>query len=276
MNADVAERLVRFQQPEKTLTYLGGLDDTRVAGLFGLDVAAYRDLVEGCEAAVRRAASDMLADPVVAGQVDRLPFRPGQHVVAIGESTTADRLSWFEILRHLLTARRPADAVRLTNLAVTGCTTTQALAQLPALSYHRPDWVLCMLGGNDVQRLGPGHGPTLVSPSESRRNLLALRDLATRRTGARWVWLTPSAVDEGRIAAYPHFQRAHLSWFNSDIDHLAEHLDAQPEPTVDTRLATRIDSGARADGSPHLDDGLHLTLAGQRAVAGAFLRTLAE
>ncbi|GAA2290580.1 hypothetical protein GCM10010149_42030 [Nonomuraea roseoviolacea subsp. roseoviolacea] len=272
MNAAVAERLVRFQQPEKALTYLGGLDDTRIAALFGLDTAAYHDLVEGCEAAVRQVASDMLADPVIAGQVDRLPFRPGQHVVAIGESTTADRLSWFEILRQLLASRRPADAVRLTNLAVTGCTTTQALAQLPALSYHRPDWVLCMLGGNDVQRLGSDHGPTLVSPSESLRNLLALRDLAVRRTEARWVWLTPSAVDEGRTAAYPHFQRARLRWFNSDLDHIAEHLNAQPEPTVDTRAA----SGARADDSPHLDDGLHLTLAGQRAVAGAFLRTLTE
>ncbi|NUW33735.1 SGNH/GDSL hydrolase family protein [Nonomuraea sp. SMC257] len=272
MNAGVAERLVRFQQPEKTLTYLGGLDDARIAALFGLDDSAYRDLVEGCEAAVREVAADMLADPAVAGQVDRLPFRPGQRVVAIGESTTADRLSWFEILRHLLALRRPADAVTLTNLAVTGCSTTQALTQLPALSYHRPDWVLCMLGGNDVQRLGPGDGTTLVSPSETRRNLVALRDLATRRVAARWVWLTPSAVDEDRVAAYPHFQRAHLSWANGDIDHIAEHLNAQPEPTVDTRAA----SAARADDSPHLDDGLHLTLAGQRAVAGAFLRTLAD
>jgi lysophospholipase L1-like esterase len=201
-------------------------------------------------------------DAGFADHVARLPFAPGQHVVAIGESTTADRLSWFEILRHIL-----PDDITLTNLAISGCTSTQALAQLPALPFHRPDWVLCMLGGNDAQRLGPTGAPTLVSSTETERNLLTLRELITQRTSARWVWLTPASVDEERISTYPHFQRARITWTNKDIDSIAEFLRAQREPTLDTRAVT---SGL------HLDDGLHLTLAGQRAIAVALVHALAE
>jgi lysophospholipase L1-like esterase len=129
-----------------------------------------------------------------------------------------------------------------------------------------------MLGGNDVQRLGPERGPTLVSPSETERNLVTLRNVTMRRTSARWVWLTPTTVDENRVAGYPHFQRAQISWANTDIDHIAEFLLTQPEPTVDARAAV----GPRGGSRPHLDDGLHLTLAGQRAVASALVQTLAE
>ncbi|MGI5159058.1 SGNH/GDSL hydrolase family protein [Microbispora sp. CA-102843] len=98
-------------------------------------------------------------------------------------------------MRHLLDLRRPADAITLINMAMSGQTTTQALAALPGLCLQRPDWVLCMLGANDVQRFRPAEepadGPTLVSLAETERNLRALRELTAQRTTARWVWLTP-------------------------------------------------------------------------------------
>jgi lysophospholipase L1-like esterase len=271
MNLELIERLVRFQQPEKVLPYLGELDETRIAALFGLDHAAYRSLCQGFDDQTRQVAATLLTDAGIAEQVDRLPFAPGQHVVAIGESTTADRLSWFEILRHLLTQRRPADAIAFTNLAISGCTSTQALTQLPGLPFSRPDWVLCMLGANDAQRLGPDGSPTLVSAAETERNLFTLRDLVTRRTSARWVWLTPATVDEKRVTAYPHFQRAQIGWTNADIDSIAEFLCTQPEPILDTRTVTAAQNGSEL----HLDDGVHLSLAGQRAIAVALTQTLA-
>ncbi|MFI6522765.1 hypothetical protein ACIBF1_44930 [Spirillospora sp. NPDC050679] len=122
------ERLVRSQRPGTLLPYLAGADEARVAGLFGLDLAAYRELLDGFERQVRQAAEELLARPGFADEVDRLPLTGISHVVAIGESTTADRLSWFEILRHVVALRRPDDMVRFTNLAVPGCSTTQALA----------------------------------------------------------------------------------------------------------------------------------------------------
>ncbi|MFD0571120.1 SGNH/GDSL hydrolase family protein [Kitasatospora gansuensis] len=253
-----AERLVRFQQPEKTLRYLGELDESRLAALFGLEQAGYRELLARFDEQNRRTAAELLADPGFAARVARLPFAPGQHVVAVGESTTADRLSWFEILRHLL-----PDGVRFSNLAVSGSTGVQALAQLPLLGFQRPDWVLCMLGANDAQRID---GVPLVGAAETRRSLAALCELTVRRTAARWVWLTPTGVDPERVAAYPHFRRA-LSWSEEDIDGTAGFLLGRPEPVVDTRAA----------GRGHLsEDGVHLTPDGQRAVAVALVDALAE
>ncbi|MEU0518915.1 hypothetical protein [Streptosporangium sp. NPDC006007] len=165
MNTAMTERLIRFQHPEKVLGYLGGLDDDRIAALFGLDLDSYRRSRRGYDEQACGAAAELLDDPGFAEKVDRLPFKPGQRVVALGESTTDDLLSWFEILRHVIALRRPADGITLVNMAVSGHTSTQALTLLPGLSFHRPDWVLCMLGGNDAQRLGPADGPTWsVSP----------------------------------------------------------------------------------------------------------------
>ncbi|MET9615342.1 SGNH/GDSL hydrolase family protein [Kitasatospora indigofera] len=267
-DAEQTARLVRFRLPAPVPP--DGPEEAREAARSGIDPAVHRELLLGFEEQVRRAAAGLLADTGFAGLVARLPFRPGEHVVALGESTTADRLSWFEILRRLL-----PPGVRLSNLAVPGCTTTQALAQLPVLALQRPDWVLCMLGANDVQRLGPD-AVRLVSADETRRNLLLLRELAGRRTSARWIWLTPAGVHAERVAAYPHFRRAGIGWANEDIDAVAAFLRSRPEPTVDTRSAVP----ATADGEdtaadPHQPDGLHLTLAGQRSVAAALVQALA-
>ncbi|WP_433223732.1 SGNH/GDSL hydrolase family protein [Microtetraspora malaysiensis] len=272
MNTALTERLIRFQHPEKALGYLGGLDDDRIAALYGLDAGSYRRVRQEHAEQARRAATELLDDPEFAEKVDRLPFAPDQRVVAVGESTTDDLLSWFEILRHVIDLRRPADGITLTNTAVSGHTTTQALTLLPGLSFHRPDWVLCMLGGNDAQRLGSVDGPTLVSVAETERNLRALRDLAAERTAARWVWITPSPVDEARLAAYQPFQRAGLTWTNRDVDAIRQIVNAQPDLTVDSHPAL-----ARQTGEEFLlDDGIHLSLAGQQALAAAVVDVLSD
>ncbi|MBW4718066.1 SGNH/GDSL hydrolase family protein [Saccharothrix obliqua] len=259
MTAPTTARLVRFHQPEKSVPFLTGADDTRVAAVFGLDAAAYRALLADFEREARAAAEALLDDADVAAAVARLPLAAGAHVVALGESTTADRLSWFEIARHALDLHRPGHGIRFTNLAVSGSTTTQGLSRAPALGYQRPDLVLCMFGANDVQRLGRD-GPRLVSQGETERNLAALRAFAGP---VPWTWLTPAAVDEARVAAYPHFQRAGLWWANADVDAVADHLLDRPEPVVDTR---------RTGPGVHLDDGVHLTVDGQRDIAAAVFR----
>ncbi|MFI6325592.1 SGNH/GDSL hydrolase family protein [Nonomuraea sp. NPDC050556] len=252
------EKLVRFQRPDTALPYLVGADDTRIAAIFGLDGDAYRAMLADLDQQVRQAAEELLADRGFAHAVDRLPLKG--HVVAVGESTTADRLSWFEILRHAVTLRRPDDGVRFTNLAVTGSTTTQALGQVASLGFHRPDLVLCMLGGNDARRVGPG-APTLVGLPETERNLALLHDLAQRP----WIWLTPSAVNEAKVAEFPHFQRAGIGWANADLDRIAEYLLDRPEPTVDTRFSDDL----------YLDDGVHVDLAGHREIAVRVVHALA-
>lgn len=269
MNSHI-EKLVRFQRPERSLPYLPGLGPDRVAPLFGLTVDEYEKLCADLDEQARWAAAALLDDAAVAAAVDRLPFRADQHVVALGESSTADRLSWFEILRHLLDLRRPHDAIRLTNLAVSGATTTQTLTLAPALGFHNPDWVVCQLGANDAQRIGGVGGPRLVGLSETERNLRILRSRASRT--AQWIWLTPTTVDEARIATFEPFRRIGIAWTRADIADTSTVLHDLADLTID------VENDTIPDGEDPLllDDGVHATLAGQQAVAASFVAALAE
>ncbi|MEV6431027.1 SGNH/GDSL hydrolase family protein [Nocardia sp. NPDC051463] len=270
MNLNMLEKLLRFQQPAKSLPYLNGLSDEQIAGLFTLDVGAYQARAADFTARTHRTAATLLENPAIATQVDQLPFTAGQHVVAIGESSTADRLSWFEILRQLLAIRRPNDAIRLTNLAVSGSTTTQALSSLPGLGFHKPDWVLCQLGANDAQRIGGPEGPRLVSIAETERNFGWLYERVSQLTSAEWIWLTPTAVDEARVSAFPHFERAQISWSAMDLETTAQLLIERPEPTIDVLSCTTPTPDT------HLEDGVHLTELGQQQVTAAVVAALAD
>ncbi|KAA8879840.1 SGNH/GDSL hydrolase family protein [Nocardia colli] len=269
MTTQMAAKLARFQRPELSLPFLNGIDDAHIAALFGLTADEYHSLRAEFAEQARTAAAGLLTEAWVAAQVDQLPFAPGAHVVALGESSTADRLSWFEILRHLLELRRPDDGITLTNLAVSGATTTQTLKSIAALSFRRPDWVLCQLGANDAQRLG-SDGPRVVSAEETARNLSLLHDEGVRLSGAQWIWLTPHDMDEALIAAYPPFQQAQISWRTKDHEETARLLLDRPEPAIDTLGVTRPGSGLFEP------DGVHLTPAGQIAVARIVVSTLAE
>ncbi len=267
MNPELTAKLVRFQKPELSLPYSNGIDDAHLAALFGLETDEYRSLRTDLENQARAAAADLLTEPEIAEQVDRLPLTPGQHVVALGESSTADRLSWFEILRHLLELSRPDDRIRLTNLAVAGATTTQTLKNSGGLGFLRPDWVLCQLGANDAQRLGQD-GPRVVSPEETVRNFDLLR---ARASQARWVWLTPTDTDEALLAKFPPFRAAGISWRAKDHEETAAALNLRPEVLIDTLTVTRPTPDQRL----FEPDGVHLSPAGQVAVARVVVAGLA-
>jgi acyl-CoA thioesterase-1 len=271
MTISPLEKLIRFQRPERALTYARSLTDATIAGLFGTDETTYRHTRDRLDADRTRAAAELGADPNVTERLARVPFAHAQRLVAIGESTTADRLSWFEILRTLLSPARPDLELSFDNLAVSGATTTQVLATVPGLRRSRPDWVFCMLGANDVQRFGSSTGPRLVSQAETLRNLDQLRALSHLPDTATWVWLTPTPVDETLVSAYPYFAGPGLVWTNRDIDDLRVTLTQQQDRhniVIDTRAAF---TGRDA----YLDDGLHPSVTAQQALAAHVLAQLA-
>ena len=87
--------LLKILQPESTLGSLPGiatLTESARAALLGLDPELYRAALAGMREGVRNAARELLADPVVATRVDRLPLPKGARIVAFGDSHTAGRL----------------------------------------------------------------------------------------------------------------------------------------------------------------------------------------
>ncbi|RNL62595.1 hypothetical protein EFK50_12595 [Nocardioides marmoriginsengisoli] len=267
MTSAMIEKLVRFQDPERTLGYARGLDDTTRAAIFGTDPATYLQVVASLEEQRREAAAQLAADPAVRLHLDRLPFERGQRIVAIGESTTADRLSWFEILSTLVAAERPDLELSLVNAAVSGATTTQTLAGLPALRRVQGDWTFCMLGSNDLQRFDGADGPRLVRNEETVRNLTELR----RRQpsgGTTWVWVTPTRVDEAAVARFPFFGAAGISWSNADVDDLAASIGGLGDLRIDTAAVT-YGPGA------FIEDGVHPSVETQKRLVVAVLAGIA-
>lgn len=269
MTSPALEKLIRFQRPEKALPYAHLVCDRTVAALFGTDEADYLSVIQAIETQRAEAASRIAADQSVQLALANLPFRPGDRVIAIGESTTADRLSWFELLQTVIGSERPDLGLRFDNLAVSGASSTQALAALPTIRRQPADWVFCMLGGNDSQRFDGPHGPLLVSRAESLRNLAALRAHALPPATGRWVWITPTPVDEERSGAFPFFRAAGISWSNTDIGDLAAAIRALPDTVIDSGSAI-----AGSDARAFTDDGVHPSVAAHEALAAHVLRTL--
>jgi acyl-CoA thioesterase-1 len=260
------DKLIRVQRPGRALPYARSLTDATVAAIIGTDETTYVQTIARLETQRSRAARELAGEADVRAQLDRLPFARGQRIVAIGESTTADRLSWFEILRVLISSTRPDLELTFENLAISGATTTQALAGIAAVRYQRPDWLFCLLGTNDVQRLG-ADGLRLVSQGETMRNLQYLHELAQLPPQAQWIWLTPTLVDERLVSRFPHFKNAGLVWSNRDIKEVSAGLLGLDGRYIDT-------SPAFSGHDAHLDDGIHPTLETQKRLAALVLAQL--
>lgn len=263
-------QFIRFVHPEKVYPYLPGLDEAMIAGWYGLDVAAYRAVQDRFEAETLAAAEELLADEAFAARVDRLPFEPGATVVGIGESDMDDRLSWFEIVRHLIALRRPDDGITVTNAAISGQSTAEWLAGLIGVLEQRPSLIVCGVGGNDAVRYGQTATKTRIGIEETERNLVELRHLAAEQSDAGWLWITRWPVDEARIATFPGFVQSQFSLSAADMDAVSEAVRRQEGPVVD--LDPVIGRPPR-DGYLGVD-GLHPEIPGHRAIAKAVVERL--
>ncbi len=262
---------VQYTHLEKIYFYVPAFaDDAFLAQIHGTDVETYLAIRADFEAAAHGAAMALLADDAFAAKVDALPFEPGAVVAAIGESDTDDLQSWFEILRHLVTMRRPDDEVTFVNQGISGQNTGQALGHIGAVLAEEPAWLLCLLGGNDVLRNGPDAEKTEVSIDETEKNLAEMRRLAAATQDPEWVWLTRPPIDEARSNVFPGFQMGNIAFRNADVERVNAFITSQPEPVVDIYAAF---------GDPATEllgpDGVHASLEGQAAIARAVVERLA-
>jgi acyl-CoA thioesterase I len=271
MQNPMIQNLVQFTHLEKLYGYLPGMDEATVAALFGLDEAAYRQIKNRFDANARGAARELLEDPDFVERVDRLPFGAGETVVGVGDSFTDDLQSWLEILRHLLEERRPQDEINVVNAGLSAHTTAMVLRRfVPNVVAREPDWIICLLGGNDATRIGPEPNKPQVSLEETAKNFEAMRRIAQIQTEAYWVWITPPTYDEIRAAAYPPFKMGQSVFRNEDVVAIGDFVREQKEPVVDIQPVFGLPAAPEFQGP----DGVHPSLAGQKTITRAFVESL--
>jgi acyl-CoA thioesterase I len=267
------ETWVRYTHLEKLYGYLPGMDEELLARLFGLGLEEYREIRSRFDANARGAALELLEDAAFAGRVDRLPFREGDTVVGVGDSITDDLQSWLEIVRHLLEARRPGDGIRVVNRGLSAHTTAMVLRRFIAdVVSLEPDWVICLLGGNDATRVGPEPNKTQVSLEETAGNFEVMRRIVGGQTAAEWVWITPPTYDKERASSFPPFKMGQSVFLNEDITAIGDFVREQEGLVVDIQAVF----GLPADPELQGPDGVHPSLAGQKAIARTFVERLTE
>ena len=264
-------KLIRMQHPEKMLKFVRSFQDETLATLYGIpDTETFLRLKNSLQRQTKEAAAQLFEDPAFADRVDQLPFRQGETIVGLGESTTDDLLSWFEILRQLLELRRPRDGIRLVNEGLSGHTSSQLLGRINGTMAHDPEWVLCMIGGNDALRFGPEPSSTQVSIGETSRNLAEILRLAQARGNPRWVWITPTTINGERIEAFPPFRQGGIRCRNEDIAAVGDVMRNLSDPVVDTQA----EFGLPANTVWMEADGLHPSLAGHQVIVTLLVQEL--
>jgi acyl-CoA thioesterase I len=267
------DTLVQFEDPTALIEPAGlpgTLEEEAAAGLYGISVAELRGLRRGFANGVDAAAGELLADPGFAARVDALPFAGGDLIVAVGDSLTADLQSWARVLAGLLTRR--SHATRIVNRGVSSDISTGVVARIEPILRARPDWIIALVGTNDARRHGDPDAPMIVSDSETAANLDKLAALTASRTEAQLTWITPPPMIAELVERDPGFRDDAVWWRAEDL--------AAKARLVRERSETVVDLDPVLSGSPRepwfLDDGLHLSLAGQTRVAKALVETLAR
>lgn len=263
--------LLQYKHLEKLYGYFPGMKGATIAALYGLDEASYKEARAEFDNNAKKAAQELLADAAFAEQVRRLPFRAGETILAIGDSMTDDLQSWLEIVRHLLSETRARDEIQVINGGLSAHTSAMILRRLVPTLAQKPDWIFCLLGGNDVTRIGSEKNKPQVSLEETQQNLLTMRRLATEMTEATWVWLTPPPFDEKRANTFPPFKMGGSVWRNTDVLAIGDFMRGQAEIVVDLQNIFGVPVKAKLQGP----DGVHPSLEGQKTIARAVVECLA-
>jgi acyl-CoA thioesterase I len=267
------EEAVQYHHPEKTLAGLPTrpeISEEMLAQFFRTDARTYKEIKAAFAERAHQCARELLQDAQFASLVDRLPFEGDTTVVGLGDSITDDYQSWLEILRHLLAERRPQDGIKLVNAGISGDTTSRLLGRFLDVLEEGPAWFLVLIGTNDVPFVRDPPTKPLVSPEETNKNLRTLRDLAKARSDARLVWITPPPAIENLTTAVPVGEPV---WRNADLKEVAELVRGVARE--DTLVDLREVFGDPANPEFLLPDGLHPSLAGQKAIAAALVERLA-
>ena len=247
------------------------------AAMLGITEAQFEHHAADAASRVKQMAGVLLSRQEIARAVERLPVPVGGTVMAVGDSITAYRCSYAELLAAMLPLRRPGDRLRLINAALSGYTSAQGLEYVYRYCLpQQPDLVFVMYGVNDSKHYGSSQARMLISNEDYRANMAAIIQAFNGYTSARLVLLTPAPVLEEVIAALPDFAARRLSWRNADLQERAGLVRRLAEdyslPCVDLMAAF----GPNPDPSFYLPDGLHLGPTGQQVILEQLLKAISS
>ncbi|MFC3034358.1 SGNH/GDSL hydrolase family protein [Pseudoalteromonas fenneropenaei] len=258
-----AKRIIRFFHPEKRFGFMPGANDTEaLARIFGVSQQNYLSIREEFELNVNLTARELLNEVDYMRSLKTITLPAGSKIAVIGDSLTDDYQSWFEIIAKSFAIARPELELQWINTALSGDTTMQLFSTLTQIEKLKPDYLFCLIGTND----GRIHGAGEKSCTGFREVIDNLSEIASRALSSvvkQFIWLTPVGVKEEWIKQDWLLNQFCASWSNKQILETAELIRTRPEKHIDI---APLFAGERSE-TMFLEDGLHWSLQGQKAVA---------
>lgn len=263
--------LLQFLNLEKQFPLLPGIsNEEAIAGLMGLELTELQKLRDLFTENAKEAALELLKEDEIVDWMDELPFQPDDTIVALGDSSTDDLQSWFEIFKHLMNITIPEADFKFVNSGISNNTTSEALRRMnrDVLS-HEPDWVIISLGTFDAIR--PSFAPkrTLLPLSETWENLTTIGDVVKTVTDNPLIWISPQPVVPGLIDEMELFD---FEIFEEDLSQIRQILLGKEGYIVDP-LGKRM--GNPPEAWYYLSDGVNPSLSGHVNTTRELIKTLA-
>jgi lysophospholipase L1-like esterase len=252
--------------PGLLVEHLGASPDTEdimVARTLGLEPAQLQAIRDEFRSRNRDAVERELTDPESRSALELLPFDSGERVVIVGDSISMAANSWASLLATALEPR----GVEVINRAVSGRTSTETLAHFGRSLSLRPDWVIIMIGANDIRRQVTTDGSVrMLTNEESLRNQLELQSWAS---GEAKVITVPSTLPIDDRRSYVNRQAGHF-WIDREMEEANGMLVAAVPGALDLRTRIETFDGYWAH------DGVHPSAEGQAQVFREVLELLSS
>ena len=238
-----------------------------LAEMMSYSVAKASAIVDSLASEAKEGVAHLLSEAKVTEALPRLPFERDALVIAVGDSITADRLGWAEMM-SLLAAEIPEPRFTVVNMGVGGQTSSDVISQMDVYADWQPDWVLMMVGTNDCRFHTEQTSATMLSRSETERNLLLIRRLIENELGARLVVVTPPPVVRPGVVDGEGVRA--VGWRDGDDALIAEFIRSEFPSHIDVHSV--LVEGAADD--LFEEDGVHPSARGQRLILRTMLLRL--
>ena len=240
---------------------------TVLAEMMSLSIAKASAIVDSLSLEANANVADLLSDTNVIEALPLLPFQHDARVIAVGDSITADRIGWAEMM-SLLAEQIPQPRFTVVNLGVGGQTSSDVIGQMDVYADWQPDWVILMIGTNDFRFHTEQMDSTMLSKSETTRNLLLVRRLIKEDLGAQLVVVTPPPVAKPGVVVGAGVRA--VGWGEGEDESLAEFIRSEFASHIDVHSV--LSDGA-ADGLFE-EDGIHPNALGQKLILRTILLNL--
>jgi len=252
--------------PGLLVEHLGASPDTEdimVARTLGLEPAQLRAIRDEFRCRNRAIVERVLSDAESRSALELSPFDSGERVVIVGDSISMAANSWANLLATALEPR----GVEVINRAVSGRKSTETLAHFGRSLSLSPDWVIIMIGANDIRRQVTTDGSVrMLTNEESLRNQLELQSWAS---GEAKVIILPSTLPIDDSRSYVNRQAGHF-WIDEEMEDANRMVIAAVPGALDLRARIETFDGYWTH------DGVHPSAEGQAHVFREVLELLSR